>query len=144
MKIVHVRPHHPQPQGQVKNHKQVKKLMARFLQRLPRELQANVWPALLAAIAEFKKGDEIIFRCPATELPHYSKNDPLNPLNDIGVSKQVLPGGIYKVEVTQEEEIVLMSIFSCQIVHFTTNQPDQPEADPTTELSLMNVRIWSG
>ena len=145
VKIVHGRPHHPQPQGQVENlNKQVKKLIARFLQRLPRELQPNVWPLLLAAIAEFKKGDEIIFRCPVTELSHFSKNDPFKPLNDIGVIKEVLLGGIYKVEVTQEEKIVLMSIFSCQMVHFTTNQPDQPEDVSTTELSLMNVLIWSG
>ena len=53
MKIVHERPHHPQSQGQIENlKKQVKKLMARFLQRLPRELQANVWPVLLSAIAD--------------------------------------------------------------------------------------------
>ena len=43
--MVHGRPHHPQSQGQIENlNKQVKRLLARFLQQLPRDLQANVWP----------------------------------------------------------------------------------------------------
>ena len=51
--IIHGRPHHPQSQGQIENlNKQVKRLLARFLQRLPRDLQANVWPLLLSAVAD--------------------------------------------------------------------------------------------
>ena len=51
--MVHGRPHHPQSQGQIENlNKQVKRLLARFLQQLPRDLQANVWPLLLSAIAD--------------------------------------------------------------------------------------------
>lgn len=49
--IIHGRPHHPQSQGQIENlNKQVKRLLARFLQQLPRDLQANVWPLLLSAV----------------------------------------------------------------------------------------------
>ena len=51
--IIHGRPHHPQSQGQIENlNKQVKRLLARFLQQLPRDLQANVWPLLLSAVAD--------------------------------------------------------------------------------------------
>ena len=51
--MVHGRPHHPQSQGQIENlNKQVKRLLARFLQLLPRDLQANVWPLLPSAIAD--------------------------------------------------------------------------------------------
>lgn len=43
VRVVHGRPHHPQSQGQIENlNKQVKRLMARFLQHLSKELQANV------------------------------------------------------------------------------------------------------
>ena len=51
--IIHGRPHHPQSQGQIENlNKQVKRLLARFLQQLPRDVQANVWPLLLSAVAD--------------------------------------------------------------------------------------------
>ena len=51
--IVHGRPHYPQSQGQIENlNKQVKRLLARFLQQFHRDLQANVWPLLLSAIAD--------------------------------------------------------------------------------------------
>ena len=51
--IIHGRPYHPQSQGQIENlNKQVKRLLARFLQRLPRDLQGNVWPLLLSAVAD--------------------------------------------------------------------------------------------
>ena len=51
--IIHRRPHHPQSQGQIENlNRQVKRLMARFLQPLPRDLRANVWPLLLSAVAD--------------------------------------------------------------------------------------------
>ena len=53
VRILHGRPHHPQSQGQIENlNKQVKRLLARFLQRLSRELQYNMWPVLLSPIAD--------------------------------------------------------------------------------------------
>lgn len=75
----------------------------------------------------------------SNDLSHFSKNDPFKPLNNAGVIKEVPLGGIYKVEVTQEEEVFLKSIFSGQMVRFTTNEPGLPEADSTTKISLMNV-----
>ena len=54
--MVHGRPHHPQSQGQIENlNKPVKRSLARLLQQLPRDLQANVWPLLLSAIADLLK-----------------------------------------------------------------------------------------
>ena len=51
--MVHGGPHHLQFQGQIENlNKQVKRLLARFLQQLPRDLQANVWPFPLSAIGD--------------------------------------------------------------------------------------------
>ena len=51
--MVHGRPHHRQSQGQIENlNKQVKRLLARFLQQLLKYLQANVWALLLSVIAD--------------------------------------------------------------------------------------------
>ena len=51
--IIHRRPNHPQSQGQIENlSRQVKRLLGRFLQPLPRDLRANVWPLLLSAVAD--------------------------------------------------------------------------------------------
>ena len=53
VRIIHRRPHHPQSQGQIENlSRQVKRLLGRFLQPLPRDLQANVCPLLLSAVAD--------------------------------------------------------------------------------------------
>ena len=53
VRIIHRRPHHPQSQGQIENlSRQVKRLLGRFLQPLPRDLRANVWPLLLSAVAD--------------------------------------------------------------------------------------------
>ena len=70
---------------------------------------------------------------------HTSNTDPFKPLNDVGVINEVLPGGIYKVEVTSEGEVVLKSVFSGQMVLFKANQHDLPHHEPTPKLSLMNV-----
>ena len=88
---------------------------------------------------EFNRSDEVLFRHPDTELSHFSNTDPFKPLNDVGVINEVLPGGIYKVEVTSEGEVVLKSVFSGQMVLFKANQHDLPHHEPTPKLSLMNV-----
>ena len=53
VRIIHRRPHHPQSQGQIENlSRQVKRLLGRLLQPLPRDLRANVCPLLLSAVAD--------------------------------------------------------------------------------------------
>ena len=88
---------------------------------------------------EFRKGDKVLFRRPSTELSHFSKADPFKPMNDIGVIKEVLPGGIYKVQIGCEEEVVVKSIFSGQMILFQGTKHELPLDEVSTKLSLLSV-----
>lgn len=88
---------------------------------------------------EFKIGDKVLFRHPSTELSHFSKADPFKPMNEVGIIKEVLPGGIYKVQIECEEEVVVKSIFSGQMVLFHDTKQELPHDECPTTFSLVNV-----
>ena len=88
---------------------------------------------------EFGIGDKVLFRHPSSELSHFTKSDPFEPMNGGGVIKEVLPGGIYKVQIECEEEVVVKSIFSGQMVLFQDTKQELPHDECSTSFSLVNV-----
>ena len=88
---------------------------------------------------DFKEGDMVLFRHPSTEGCYFSKVDPYKPLNDIGIIKEVLSGGMYRVQVECDDDVVMKSIFGGQMVLFrNAGQHDvPPHAAP--KLSLLTV-----
>ena len=88
---------------------------------------------------EFGIGDKVIFRHPSSELSHFMKVDPFKPMNEVGVIKEVLPGGIYKVQIECEEEVVVKSIFSGQMVLFQDTKQELPHDGCSTTFPLVNV-----
>lgn len=88
---------------------------------------------------EFGIGDKVLFRHPSSELSHFSKANPFKPMNEVGVIKEVLPGGIYKVQIEYEEEVVVKSIFSGQMVLFQDTKQELPHDGCSTAFSLVNV-----
>ena len=88
---------------------------------------------------EFGIGDKVLFRHPSSELSHFTKADPFKPMNEVGVIKEVLPGGIYKVQIECEEQVVVKSIFSGQMVLFQETKQELPHDGCSTAFSLVNV-----
>ena len=67
------------------------------------------------------------------------KADPFKPVNEVGVIKEVLPGGIYKVQIECEEEEGVKSIFSGQMVLFQDTKQELPHDGCPTTFSLVNL-----
>lgn len=88
---------------------------------------------------EFGIGDKVHFRHPSSELSHFTKADPFKPMNEVSVIKEALPGWIYKVQIECEEEVVLKSIFSGQMVLFQDTKQELPHDGCSTTFSLLNV-----
>ena len=75
---------------------------------------------------EFKVGDKVLFQNPCSEGLHFSKPVPFQPLNVVRNIKEVLPGGMYKVEVECKGQLITKSIFSGQMVLFKEKQDVLP------------------
>ena len=86
---------------------------------------------------EFKVGDKVLFQNPCSEGLHFSKPVPFQPLNVVGNIKEVLPGGMYKVEC--EGQLITKSIFSGQMVLFKEKQDVLPFPETSPTLSLLNL-----
>ena len=86
---------------------------------------------------EFKVGDKVLFQNLCSEGLHFSKPVPFQPLNVVGNIKEVLPGGMYKVEC--EGQLITKSIFSGQMVLFKEKQDVLPLPETSPKLSLLNL-----
>ena len=86
-------------------------------------------------------GDKVLFQNPCSEGLHFSKLDPFQPLNVLGVIKKVHSGGMFKVEKECGEQLVVKSIFGGRIVLFKEKQCELPlcETPPPPKLSLLNM-----
>ena len=47
-----------------------------------------------------KVGDKVLLQNPCSEGLYFSKPDPFQPLNVLGVIRDVRPGGMFKVEMS--------------------------------------------
>lgn len=73
---------------------------------------------------EFERGDKVILHNPKLNLAsglHHQSTDPFCPRNVIGVIADRLPGGMFKVEVEDGDEIAVKSVFAGQMVLFSGN-----------------------
>ena len=86
---------------------------------------------------EFKVGDKVLFQNPCSEGLHFSKPVPFQPLNVVRNIKEVLPGGMYKVEC--EGQLITKSIFSGQMVLFKEKQDVLPLPETSPKISLLNL-----
>ena len=86
--------------------------MVDVLEATEHTIQKNhKWALKSAKEREFKVGDEVLFQNPRSEGLCCSKPDPFQPLNVLGVIREVRPGGMFKVEIECGEQLVVKSIF---------------------------------
>lgn len=72
---------------------------------------------------DFKKGDKVILSNPKLNLAsglHHQSRDPVCPLNVIGIITDILPGGMFKVKINDddEDELAVRSVFAGQMALF--------------------------
>ena len=65
--------------------------------------------------------------------------DPFQPLNVLGVIKEVRTGGMFKVEIECGERLVVKFIFGGQMVLFKEKQCELPLCETPSKLSLLNM-----
>ena len=117
-----------------------KSKMVDVLEATEHTIQKNHKRALKRAKErEFKVGDKVLFQNPRSEGLHFSKPDPFQPLNVLGVIKEVCPGGMFKVEIECGEQLVVKSIFGGQMVLFKEKQCELPLCETPPKLSLLNM-----
>ena len=125
-----------------------KSKMVDFLEATEHTIQENQkWALERAKVQEFKVGDKVLFQNPCSEGLHFSKLDPFQPLNVLGVIKKVHSRGMFKVEKECGEQLVVKSIFGGQIVLFKEKQCELPlcETPPQVifaEHAQFHFRVW--
>lgn len=92
---------------------------------------------------DFKKGDRVILSNPelnlSSGLKHQSR-DPFCPLNVIGVIIGALPGGMFKVQMEDGDEIAVRSVFAGQMALFSEQTQSSSDGEDDTSGEQLNVK----
>lgn len=90
---------------------------------------------------DFKKGDRVILSNPelnlSSGLKHQSR-DPFCPLNVIGVIIGALPGGMFKVQMEDGDEIAVRSVFAGQMALFSEQTQSSSDGEDDTSGEQLN------
>ncbi|KAJ7386042.1 hypothetical protein OS493_012376 [Desmophyllum pertusum] len=126
---------------QINNEWNVTRLQA--LEATEHTIHRNILPSLKTKLKDFKKGDRVILSNPKLNLSsglQHQSCDPFCPLNIIGVIIDALPGGMFKVQMEDGDEIAVRSLVAGQMALFREQTQSSSDGEDDTSSEQLNVK----